>query len=62
MEKYKSKEEQKEKQKMDRQQDIQQMKQSGLEAHKNMIFPKYVYDDRIKVKIEASPKPPSTLY
>lgn len=38
------------------------MKEAGLEAHKNVIYPKYVYEDRIKVQVEAMPKPPNTIY
>jgi len=38
------------------------MKSEGLEAHKNVIYPKYVYEDRIKIQIEALPKPPNTVY
>lgn len=38
------------------------MKTEGMDAHKNIIFPKYQYEDRIKVKVETGPKPPSSLY
>lgn len=37
------------------------MKSQGEEAHKNLIMPKYEYDDRIKMKREVN-KPPATLY
>ncbi len=38
------------------------MKEAGADAHKNVLYPKYVYEDRIKVQVEAMPKPPNTLY
>lgn len=38
------------------------MKAQGLEAHKNLLFPKYVYDERIKVRVEAAPQPPASIY
>lgn len=49
LEKYKHKETEKEKSKIDRVNDLERMKQSGMEAHKNIIYPKYVYEDRIKI-------------
>ena len=38
------------------------MKTEGLEAHKNILFPKYIFDDRLKIQKELMPKPPATLY
>ncbi len=27
-----------------------------------MLFPQYVYDDRLKIKVEKLPKPPASIY
>jgi hypothetical protein len=37
------------------------MKNAGEEAHKNIILPKYEYDDRLKIFREVN-KPPPTIY
>jgi hypothetical protein len=37
------------------------MKVDGGEAHKNVILPKYVFDERLKINREVN-KPPATLY
>jgi hypothetical protein len=46
----------------EREQAMQMMKESGSDGHKNILFPKYVFDERIKMMRESKPKPPSTLY
>ena len=37
------------------------MREESSEAHKNIILPKYVYDDRLKINREVN-KPPATIY
>lgn len=37
------------------------MKTEG-DAHRNILYPKYAYDDRLKIQVEVLPKPPATLY
>lgn len=37
------------------------MKQTGEKAHKNVIMPKYAFDDRLKINREINP-PPASLF
>ena len=37
------------------------MKQSGQKAHKNVILPKYAFDERLKIHREVNP-PPASLF
>lgn len=48
--------------KQDRILDMEKMKKEGANAHKNILYPKYEYQERIKVKTEIGPKPPVSLY
>lgn len=48
--------------KVTREEDEKKMKDQGEEFHKNIIFPKYVFDERLKLLKESLPKPPSTIY
>ena len=41
---------------------MQELKKQGVDVHKNVLFPTYVYDERLKIKVEKLPKPPATLY
>lgn len=41
---------------------MKMLKQSGDDAHKNILYPQYVYDDRLKIKVEKLPKPPSSIF
>lgn len=41
---------------------MQDLKKQGIEAHKNVLYPSYVFDDRLKIQIEKLPKPPVSLY
>ena len=48
IEKQKQKEEELERLKEDRFNDLNRLKGEG-DAHRNVIYPKYVYDDRLKI-------------
>lgn len=37
------------------------MKAKGLKAHKNVLMPKYAYDERLRINREIDP-PPASLY
>jgi hypothetical protein len=37
------------------------MKESGQKLHKNVILPKYAFDERLKIFREVDP-PPSSVY
>jgi hypothetical protein len=43
--------------------DLKKMKESGQAAYKNIQFPSYVYDDRLKImKEDNTTAPPPTIY
>jgi hypothetical protein len=42
--------------------DIKKMKEQGFETYKNIQYPHYNMDERLKVKREADPKPPASIY
>ncbi len=56
-----SKQENKEKLALQRKEDHEKLKKEFEDAHKNVLFPKYEFDERLKIMREVS-KPPATLY
>ena len=62
IEKQKLKDEEKKSLMSNRVEDQRKMKEMGFEVHKNVLFPQYVNDERLKVKREVMPKPPSSCY
>lgn len=61
LEKEVQKEVKKQKLQQQREQDKKMMKVQGMEGHKNILLPKYEYDDRLKIFREVN-KPPTTIY